>query len=250
MITALGGNISVDSVVGEWSAFTVDFPFNDPPADIPRISRSLKNAHVFFVCNDLLHTQYVTGVFRRYSVDFTHYQSMKEIVSTIDKGTVPKDRLNVCLVDEDIFDDDSFELIKRATNCTLTTFGPKFSVKRTVSHYRDLVHVLPSVFMQKLGALVSSAQREMHLPVALQPAPEIPFSSLRVLIAEDNKINQKVLGRILEKMGIEQVVVVDDGRKAVEWEAEHPVDFILMDYQMVRRGRPQNIVFAPRQIYF
>jgi CheY-like chemotaxis protein/HPt (histidine-containing phosphotransfer) domain-containing protein len=55
--------------------------------------------------------------------------------------------------------------------------------------------------------------------------------SLRVLLAEDNLVNQKVAVAMLEGMG-HRVIVVPDGRKAVDaWLAE-PFDLILMDVQM------------------
>jgi two-component system sensor histidine kinase/response regulator len=55
--------------------------------------------------------------------------------------------------------------------------------------------------------------------------------SLRVLLAEDNPVNQRLAVRILEKWG-HSVIVAGNGRKAVEaWEKE-PVDIVLMDVQM------------------
>jgi len=54
---------------------------------------------------------------------------------------------------------------------------------------------------------------------------------VRVLLAEDNIVNQRLALRILEKEGYE-VVVADNGRKAVEAWAEHRCDVILMDVQM------------------
>jgi CheY-like chemotaxis protein len=54
---------------------------------------------------------------------------------------------------------------------------------------------------------------------------------LRVLVAEDNPVNQKVAGKILEKLGCE-VVVVSDGKQAVDAVFEKPFDLVLMDVQM------------------
>lgn len=55
--------------------------------------------------------------------------------------------------------------------------------------------------------------------------------SLRVLLAEDNIINQKVAVRILEKQGW-QVIVANNGKEAVEISAKSEFDLILMDVQM------------------
>jgi CheY-like chemotaxis protein len=58
------------------------------------------------------------------------------------------------------------------------------------------------------------------------------IDKLRILIAEDNKINQKVLIRVLGGLGIESVETVDDGKKAFDRELEESFDVILMDVQM------------------
>jgi signal transduction histidine kinase/DNA-binding response OmpR family regulator len=73
-------------------------------------------------------------------------------------------------------------------------------------------------------------------PILVEPvrlAPPIPRlgRSLRVLLAEDHPINQKVAARMLEDQG-HKVTVVGDGRKAVEATAAQRFDVVLMDVQM------------------
>jgi len=61
--------------------------------------------------------------------------------------------------------------------------------------------------------------------------PPAPLRSLRVLVAEDNRVNQVVIRRLLEQLG-HTVVLCDDGRAAIAAiEAERP-DLVLMDVQM------------------
>jgi CheY-like chemotaxis protein len=57
--------------------------------------------------------------------------------------------------------------------------------------------------------------------------------SLRVLVAEDNIVNQKVVSRLLERWGV-QVVVVGDGMSAVDATDRSGFDVILMDVRMPR----------------
>jgi CheY-like chemotaxis protein len=52
-----------------------------------------------------------------------------------------------------------------------------------------------------------------------------------VLVAEDNPVNQKVVGLLLERLG-HTAVIVDNGRSAVERSADPAVDVVLMDLQM------------------
>ncbi len=53
----------------------------------------------------------------------------------------------------------------------------------------------------------------------------------RILVAEDNPSNQKLISILLQKMGLE-VVIAEDGRQAVDKAIEQPYDLILMDMQM------------------
>jgi signal transduction histidine kinase/CheY-like chemotaxis protein/ligand-binding sensor domain-containing protein len=55
---------------------------------------------------------------------------------------------------------------------------------------------------------------------------------LRILIAEDNLVNQKLTVRALSKLGYDDVVVTEDGSEAVERVQMDDFDVILMDIQM------------------
>ena len=55
--------------------------------------------------------------------------------------------------------------------------------------------------------------------------------SLRILLAEDNEVNQKLAVRLLEKRG-HSVAVANNGREALEWLARESFDLALMDVQM------------------
>jgi CheY-like chemotaxis protein len=54
---------------------------------------------------------------------------------------------------------------------------------------------------------------------------------LRILVAEDNLINQKIAARLLEKVGHE-VTVASDGREALAAWHKQTFDLVLMDIQM------------------
>ena len=68
-------------------------------------------------------------------------------------------------------------------------------------------------------------------PESVAPAIPSPARRLRVLLAEDHPINQKVATRMLQEQGHE-VTVVGNGRQALEAIASGPFDAVLMDVAM------------------
>jgi len=55
---------------------------------------------------------------------------------------------------------------------------------------------------------------------------------LKVLYADDNMINQKVLTKMLQRMDVANVDLVDNGQKAVDIKQKNAYDIIFMDIQM------------------
>ncbi len=62
-----------------------------------------------------------------------------------------------------------------------------------------------------------------------------PLQGKRVLVAEDNKTNQMVVDRMLEKMGV-KVTLVENGAEAVDTYVGSDFDLILMDLSMPVMG--------------
>ncbi len=70
-----------------------------------------------------------------------------------------------------------------------------------------------------------------HEAAQLKPAAEAVAGGLRVLIADDNALNQNLLRRMVAKLG-HTVEVVSNGREAVAAVAQQPYDALLMDVLM------------------
>jgi CheY-like chemotaxis protein len=81
-------------------------------------------------------------------------------------------------------------------------------------------------FIIRTGIAADAADTAPAAPVA---APR--RDALRLLLAEDNRVNQRVAMAMLERDG-HTVVVVDNGAAAVEASGESDFDVILMDVQM------------------
>jgi signal transduction histidine kinase/CheY-like chemotaxis protein len=79
--------------------------------------------------------------------------------------------------------------------------------------------------------VLSQRAPEKTVPQPEQVVPAVDSTALHVLLAEDNKINQLIGVKLLEKLG-HFVVVADDGRAAFEEVKKRHFDLVLMDLQM------------------
>jgi signal transduction histidine kinase/CheY-like chemotaxis protein len=80
-----------------------------------------------------------------------------------------------------------------------------------------------------VGGPVRSTQRPAHaLPQIPRLAERVP---LRILLAEDNHVNQRVALRMLDRMGY-RAEVAANGKEVLEAVERQPFDVILMDVQM------------------
>jgi CheY-like chemotaxis protein len=98
-------------------------------------------------------------------------------------------------------------------------------------------YLLKPVRKLELQVAIGKALGEKDLSTqpdtAAQRDPVARVRALRILVAEDNSVNQTVALRTLEKMG-HSVVIANDGQEALSLLAQLTFDLVLMDIQMPR----------------
>lgn len=117
----------------------------------------------------------------------------------------------------------------------VTGFGRENLLKQNPKLTFDSILTKPVTASMLHDAIAVSLGGVTHNDTAVQPptpAKRCDLAGKRVLVAEDNAINQQVAQELLEDIGIIPVVV-DDGQAAVDYvqSGEH-LDAVLMDLQM------------------
>jgi signal transduction histidine kinase/CheY-like chemotaxis protein len=130
-----------------------------------------------------------------------------------------------------------------------TQLLPSTPSARSVSGSTAVTSHLPSSLNTKKRSLSKVQYRDESLLPCCKQKTDSSYRNIRVLVAEDNKINQKVMKRMLLRLGLECIDIVENGQEAVDREATNTYDVILMDIQMpVMDGfeATRQIVARPR----
>ena len=104
--------------------------------------------------------------------------------------------------------------------------GIAFQLSKPVAQSELMVTI-----QQALGTLEMKEKSTLVTPSSLRK----PGQGMRILLAEDNKVNQRVAVRMLEKNG-HRVIVAGNGHEAVAALEREDFDLVLMDVQMPEMG--------------
>ncbi|MDX5346708.1 MAG: response regulator [Hymenobacteraceae bacterium] len=88
-----------------------------------------------------------------------------------------------------------------------------------------------SIFTFTLAFKKSEGQGKANLAEETQALDPVKLGSLKVLLAEDNQINQLLVDKIITDWGF-SLDIAENGKVALEMAAKKPYDLILMDMQM------------------
>jgi CheY-like chemotaxis protein len=108
---------------------------------------------------------------------------------------------------------------------------------RTAPNVRAMLvkPVKPSALHDALATAVSGEEVVGRADRGTSAMPAaVTSAGLRILLAEDNAVNQKLAIRLLQRMGHEGPTVVEDGEAVIEALEAAEYDVILMDVQMPR----------------
>jgi signal transduction histidine kinase/CheY-like chemotaxis protein len=87
------------------------------------------------------------------------------------------------------------------------------------------------LYSELRNCLDQRTEKPLDVGVEGESLPEIDAASLKVLLAEDNAVNQRVAVLLLSRLGIKPDVA-NNGQEAVDKVHEQPYDIVLMDVQM------------------
>jgi signal transduction histidine kinase/ligand-binding sensor domain-containing protein/CheY-like chemotaxis protein len=257
LVTLMGGTIGVISLPGEGSTFWFILPLQlDSQSIVTPISiDELRGKRVLIVDDDevnrrVLHRQVTSWGMRNGSC-----ASGEEALRALQAAFLEGDPYRVAIIDYQMPGMDGAALaaiIKndQALGDTVVVMLTAVSqgsdawqsapcdacLVKPVRHWQ-LQQTMATAWAKRRGAdgnaavLVSASEARRGEPVKPFPLTRSSGGTVRVLIAEDNAVNQRVAVRMLGKLGL-HADVAGNGREALQLFEMLPYDLVLMDCQM------------------
>ncbi len=240
IVAQMGGKIWVESEQGVGSCFgvTLDFPIaNDLPAPAPQdLPEGLRSA--LLVSDHLISREIVARRLKALSV---------AVMTATQKDTVQRQIArsppDFALIDQDLIEGGIGSLLAElaehspATKVVVLCSNPAEIKSELAQHSVFATLHKPLIWRNLLAALHGPARHAAPLPDGgdgakpALPAPQGTARKLRVLYAEDNKVNRLVFTKMLKNMEID-LHMAENGRLAVEMFSQIAPDIVFMDVSM------------------
>ena len=247
LISMMGGRIWLESEVGRGSQFhfTVQLRVGDKkPGPEPMVPvEALRNMRVLVVDDNSTNRRIVQEMLKRWEVNSTAVEGGQPALAELVSAQQAGQPYQLLLTDMHMPKMDGFMLVEEIRHRTglemiaimmLTSTAHRGDAERCralgIASYLFKPIRKVELLTAVLAVLGQNRTISAAAPTAL-PGTAVHGKRLNILLAEDNRVNQVVATRILEKMG-HTITVAHDGSEALSLLAARSFDLVLMDIQM------------------
>ena len=242
LVKMMAGNIRLESLEGQGSSFSCEISFELAPAGQQRLTENLTGLNLLLVDRHAASRRRLTGLLDLWGVEYDETESLETALERLEKHQATE--YQAILVDsqelatvtassleqiEKLLEDNKLAMIMlvpwNASEAEmLRTYPVATSCVRKPIRWKQLYNKLEMLSCS--GANTDEGSRANQLQAI---GVDIPAG--KILLVEDNLINQKVALGLLEKFSL-SADVAENGEKALQALTEADYDLVLMDCQM------------------
>jgi PAS domain S-box-containing protein len=245
LVKAMHGKIWVDSELGQGSAFHFTAEFGYEPSSVAGLGElhELDQKRVLVVDDTRLNRRLMREILSHWGMHVVLAPGGSQALARLREAEAAGEPFDVVLLDQIMPHMNGKEVAEKVCED-----GDLRRIPLILMSSAGLVPLDPSEY-DKLGVVRNLAKPVKQLEllsavreaVGLEPlehqatrqrrTPEGPSKSLYILVAEDDRVNQRLIERVLQSRG-HRIELVDNGRSAVEAFEPAKFDLVLMDVRM------------------
>lgn len=248
LVELMDGKLWVESEVEKGTSFHFTAKLKFPEAaSVRRTSAErgvLRGRRVLIVDDNHTNRVILLDILSQWEIETIEATSAADAIDVLKKPREDRGWIDLLLLDVQMPEMDGFQLAEHLHRHT-EMFEGSIIIMTSASSSKDRERCAdlgiagyltkPIKQLQLFDEMVRVLENKgIDVPEATKPKPYPTLSGhrgLRILVAEDNPVNQKLIRRILEKMG-HTVTTVPNGKHALEAIENQSFDLILMDVQM------------------
>lgn len=241
LVELMGGTIGVASTLGEGSTFWFELPFTL----IPNEHLKLSDKHILLLTNDET-TSAISSALNSWDVSYDHVSSSARALSLLMQAVADNNEYKIMLVEQAcIFDIDPVQyaqMIKAEKSLSdlslvlVNSTGSSVYDPHIREYYISAIHDIKETRL--LFNAIHAAQSihlddEKVVTLAEYYQNHSNTKSLKIIIADDNRVNQQVLEGVLKHAG-HQTLIADSGEKVLDILADGltSIDLLILDMNM------------------
>jgi CheY-like chemotaxis protein len=242
LCTLMGGTIGAESSPGEGSLFYFELPLlYSMTQTLPVPRPDLRELKVLLVDDNPVALNVLGEMLESMTFQVSLAGSGNEALASLDK---PDYECDLVLLDWRLPDLDGIEVSDRINEkfgdqrpvvILITAYGREVLESDVSEKHLDGILIKPLTPSQLFDAIIRALDSRCADSSSIDPLEQLPERERlqgKVLLVEDNEINQQVAKELLEQMGL-SVDTADDGAQAVHYiTARQRPDLVLMDVQM------------------